>query len=151
MPKSVLAAFVTSILAWPLGHLPRPLVWLNTRNNDPLPEWGDARCRAAAQGEAYRHLTWIQEQLAGEFTEPALRRMFERDKWFLRNRELLPGEFARHWLSIKDDLQLMLFGETTGNRSPEIMQSVAARVQQTVVIAIRNIEDGYLPGTRRLG
>lgn len=105
MPKSVLAAFVTSLLAWPLGHFRRPLFWLNSRNKDPLLEWGDVRCRAAAQAEAYRQLAWIQEQLAAEFTEPALRRMFEREKWFLRNREFLPGELARSWLSIRDDLQ----------------------------------------------
>jgi hypothetical protein len=85
-------------------------------------------------------LTWIANQLAGKATETALRRMFEREEWFLANRQFLPGEVAHRWSSIRDDLQLMLFGEITGNRSPEVMRSVAMHVRQDLAVAIGEIE-----------
>jgi hypothetical protein len=140
MPRSVLAAFVNSLLAWPLGHRSRPSIGTGSNHKVPVPHWGDAECFTAAKAEAYKQLKWIEGQLAQEFTEPALRRMHEREKWFRTNRQFLPGALRQYWLSIRSDLQMMLFGEKTGNRAPDVMQLLSVRVQKKLALALRLIE-----------
>jgi len=130
MAKSAIPALFAKFIAW--AHMRFiPGGW---------PSRTQPTYRAAAYAEAYRQMQLIEPLIEGQSYGPALRNMFERDKWFLANQEHLPRAFSTSWTLLRDDLQMLLFAQQTGNRTPGELGAIPAHMSACLGRAIASVQ-----------